>query len=114
MAYSAFAEAEHSGSSAPEILPGETIQTVALGVSLGRFFESFDVTPEGDTYESAVWLHGNERLRIHCADLPLRSARFASGKNPEIWDALVIEWAEIEGPLIQDWPPKGHQALFGD
>ena len=44
----------------------------------------------------------------------MRSARFASGKNPEIWDALVIEWAEIEGPLIEDWPPKGHRALFGD
>ena len=52
MAYSAFAEAEHSGSSAPEILPGETIQT---GPPITRrFFESFDVTPEGDTYESAV------------------------------------------------------------
>lgn len=114
MAYSAFAEAKHVGDDAPEILPGEKKQTVALGVTLGRFFDSFNVTPESNIYESTVWLHGNERLRIHCADLPLRSARFASGKNPEIWDALVIEWAEIEGPLIEQWPPKGHQALFGD
>jgi len=114
MAYSAFAEAEHVGDDVPKIFPGEKKQTVALGVTLGRFFDSFNVTPESDTYESTVWLHGNERLRIHCADLPLRSARFASGKNPEIWDALVIEWAEIEGPLIEDWPPKGHRALFGD
>ncbi len=114
MAYSAFAEAEHIGSQAPEILPGKKDQTVALGVSLGRFFESFDVTPEGGIYESTVWLHGSERLRLHCADLPIRSARFASGSNPEIWDALVIEWAEIEGPLIEAWPPKGHRALFGD
>jgi len=114
MAYSAFAEAEHAGDDVPEILPGDKNQTVALGVTLGRFFDSFNVTPESDTYESTVWLHGNERLRIHCADLPLRSARFASGKNPDIWDAFVIEWAEIEGPLIEQWPPKGHQALFGD
>lgn len=114
MAYSAFAEAEHVGDDAPEILPGRKNQTVALGVTLGRFFDSFNVTPESDTYESTVWLHGNERLRIHCADLPLRSARFASGENPEIWDAFVIEWAEIEGPLIEQWPPKGHRALFGD
>jgi len=98
----------------PELLEGSKNQTVALGVSLGRFFDSFDVTPEENTYECTVWLHGDERLRIHCADLPLRGAKFASGENPEIWDALAIEWAEIEGPLISEWPPPSHQALFGD
>lgn len=113
MAYSAFEQAEHSGV-LPELLAGEKNQTVALGVSLGRFFESFNVTPEVDTYECTVWLNGNERLRIHCADLPLRGAKFSSGGNPDIWDAVAIEWAEIEGPLIEEWPPKGHRLLFGD
>ncbi|TWT34096.1 hypothetical protein KOR42_53710 [Thalassoglobus neptunius] len=28
--------------------------------------------------------------------------------------ALGIAWVEVEGPLIEEWPPVGHQRLFGD
>jgi len=27
---------------------------------------------------------------------------------------LVVQWVEIEGPLIDSWPPPGHRQLFGD
>ncbi|MEM0969828.1 MAG: DUF1592 domain-containing protein, partial [Verrucomicrobiota bacterium] len=108
---SAFAE---EPASPPTLLPGEKDQSVALGVSLGRFLDSFDLTAKPATYETTVWLHGAERLRIHCADLPFRDTKFVQGKKPEIWDAVAIEWAEIEGPLVEDWPPAGHEMLFGD
>lgn len=114
IAYSAILNKDDPNAPRPELLPGKTNQTVALGISLGRFLESFDVGPETETYESTVWLHGEERIRLLCADLPLRSERFFEGGNPEIWDALAIEWAEIEGPLVEEWPPKSHQALFGN
>ena len=26
----------------------------------------------------------------------------------------VVEWVEIEGPLHEEWPPRGHQVLYGD
>lgn len=26
----------------------------------------------------------------------------------------VVEWVEIEGPLHEQWPPSGHQLLYGD
>ena len=26
----------------------------------------------------------------------------------------VVEWVEIEGPLHEQWPPRGHQLLYGD
>jgi hypothetical protein len=26
----------------------------------------------------------------------------------------VIEWVEIEGPLYEEWPPRGHRLLYGD
>ena len=97
-----------------ELLAGEKNQTVAIGVSLGRFLESFNVTPELDTYECTVWLNGDERLSFHCADLPFRDTKFATGKKPNVWDAVALEWAEIEGPLIKKWPPEGHRLLFGD
>ena len=28
--------------------------------------------------------------------------------------ALGILWVEVEGPLVETWPPAGHQLLFGD
>ncbi len=27
---------------------------------------------------------------------------------------LALQWVEVEGPLVQSWPPKGVGALFGD
>ncbi len=97
----------------PKLMPGRKNQTVSLGVALGRFLQSFDVTPEGDTYEATVWLHGSERLSIACTDLPFRDTKFVGGKKPEIRDGVAIEWVEIEGPIIEDWPPRSHQALLG-
>jgi hypothetical protein len=26
----------------------------------------------------------------------------------------VVEWVEIEGPLYEEWPPRGHRLLYGD
>jgi hypothetical protein len=26
----------------------------------------------------------------------------------------VVEWVEIKGPLYEQWPPRGHQLLYGD
>jgi hypothetical protein len=27
---------------------------------------------------------------------------------------LLIQWVDVEGPLLESWPPPGHQRLFGD
>lgn len=27
---------------------------------------------------------------------------------------IVIQWVDIEGPLIDEWPPQSHRRLFGD
>ena len=27
---------------------------------------------------------------------------------------LVVQWVEVEGPLLGEWPPVSHQRLFGD
>ncbi|MBA3698237.1 MAG: DUF1592 domain-containing protein [Planctomycetes bacterium] len=36
-------------------------------------------------------------------------------KGPKVpAPGIAIEWLEIEGPIIDQWPPAGHRALFGD
>ena len=27
---------------------------------------------------------------------------------------IALDWFEVEGPLFEQWPPRSHQALFGD
>ncbi|MFM8536695.1 MAG: DUF1592 domain-containing protein [Planctomycetaceae bacterium] len=27
---------------------------------------------------------------------------------------VVVEWVEITGPLVEEWPPRGHRLLYGD
>ena len=27
---------------------------------------------------------------------------------------LVVQWVDIEGPVVDEWPPKSHRLLFGD
>src|SRR6185369_9206037 len=27
---------------------------------------------------------------------------------------LVVQWVEVEGPLLDTWPPESHRRLFGD
>ncbi len=27
---------------------------------------------------------------------------------------IALDWFEVEGPIFEQWPPKSHQALFGD
>jgi len=27
---------------------------------------------------------------------------------------LVVQWVEVEGPLLESWPPKSHYQIFGD
>jgi hypothetical protein len=27
---------------------------------------------------------------------------------------LVVQWVDVEGPLVEEWPPRSHRLLFGD
>ena len=27
---------------------------------------------------------------------------------------LVVQWVDVEGPLLESWPPPSHRRLFGE
>jgi len=29
-------------------------------------------------------------------------------------DGIAVDWVELEGPLVGDWPGVGHRRLFGE
>lgn len=68
-----------------------------------------DATPR--EIEHRVYLQPNQRVQLTMLDGQnwLPGSRILEDKSP----AIAIKRIELEGPMIEQWPPKGHQALFG-
>ena len=82
-----------------------------------RKLGSFDVTPNDTTpKEMTVWLVAGEGLRPDAARLHRQWP--PDHKNPdEVEDgmpAVAFRWAEVEGPLLDEWPTAGHRAIFAN
>jgi hypothetical protein len=81
-----------------------------------RKLGSFDVNPQPTVSEMEVWLLAGETIRPDAARF-FRS-RPPDHKNPlagpDGMPGLAFQWMEVEGPLVDQWPPPGHQFLFGD
>jgi hypothetical protein len=81
-----------------------------------RRLGAFDVTPDPSVNELDVYLLKGETIR------PDPSRLFRS--RPPNWHNPLAEkdgcpgvnyrWLEVEGPIIDEWPPAGHVLLFGD
>ncbi len=81
-----------------------------------RKLGSFDVNPEPTVCDMEVWLQAGETIRPDAARL-FRS-RPPNHKNPlaqaDGMPGVAFSWMEVQGPLADQWPPIGHQLLFGD
>jgi hypothetical protein len=61
--------------------------------------------------EYRVYLQPNHRVEMAMLDGTnwLPGSKIAADQSP----AIALKRIEMEGPLIEQWPPKGHQSLFG-
>lgn len=83
-----------------------------------RKLGDFDATPEPAVHEIEAWLLAGEMIRPDAGRL-FRSRPGASRwQNPlaekDGQPGVVFRWLEVEGPIFEQWPPVGHQLLFGD
>ncbi len=103
-----------------EASPGRRAEPVTIYADtpprLLRKLGSFDVNPEPTVRELEVNLLAGETIRPDAARF-FRS-RPPDHKNPlatpDGMPGLAFRWMEVEGPLIEQWPPPGHRLLFGD
>jgi hypothetical protein len=83
-----------------------------------RWLGKFDVTPEPKVHELEVWLLAGEMLRPDAARLFRSRPGAGRWQNPlaerDGQPGVVFRWLEVEGPLYEQWPPAGHQLLFGN
>ncbi len=81
-----------------------------------RKLGSFDVNPEPTIREVDAWLLAGETIRPDAARL-FRS-RPPNHKNPlatpEGMPGVAFAWMEVDGPIVEQWPPASHKLLFGD
>ena len=80
-------------------------------VRILRRLGNFDFGPEPSVQEIEVWLKAGETIRPDAARL-VRS-RPPHFKNPfeeeDGMPGVAYQWMEVEGPLIESWPPSGHK-----
>ncbi|HEV7404607.1 MAG TPA: DUF1592 domain-containing protein [Chthoniobacteraceae bacterium] len=70
---------------------------------------------ESRVHELDVWLNQREMIGFNAASLaPVviyygRQDRAMGFTGP----CVISDWVEVEGPIYDVWPPRGHQLLFG-
>ena len=81
-----------------------------------RLVDYFAVPADKPTViEFTEQLEPENRIRIVADGLPaLPPAVEKVGADKYAGPGLVIQWVQIEGPLLASWPPMSHQRIFGN
>ena len=81
-----------------------------------RLIDYFAVPADQPTViEFTEQLEPENRIRIIATGLPaLPPAVEKVGADKYTGPGLVIQWVEVQGPLLESWPPPSHRAIFGD
>ena len=81
-----------------------------------RLIDYFAVPADKPTViEFTEQLEPENRIRIIAEGLPaLPPAVEKIGAEKYKGPGLVIQWVDVEGPLLDSWPPPSHKAIFGD
>lgn len=81
-----------------------------------RLVDYFAVPADRPTVvEFTEQLEPENRIRILAEGLPaLPPAVEKVGADKYTGPGLVIQWVDVEGPILESWPPPSHQAIFGD
>src|ERR1043165_6049875 len=81
-----------------------------------RLIDYFAVPADKPTVvEFTEQLERDNSLRIIADGLPALPPQVEKvGADKYTGPGLVIQWVDVEGPLLTTWPPPSHVAIFGD
>lgn len=77
------------------------------------FFDAPSLKPT--VHEFKVWLEPEEKVSFHVMTLPgtgPHNTGLANGVRSYEGPGVAFDWFEIEGPVLEDWPPLSQQRLF--
>ncbi|WP_231756321.1 DUF1592 domain-containing protein [Lignipirellula cremea] len=78
------------------------------------FFDARSLKPT--VHDFRVWLEPGERVSFHVMTLPATgpsNSGTSNGVRSYEGPGVAFDWFEIEGPLLEAWPPMSQQHLFG-
>ena len=102
----------HWNKAALEPLPAPETVTLHANDRLLGTFDAPSLAPRTHTLET--WLNAGEQLLFTAASIPPvrvyeRPGRAAAYVGP----GVAIDHLDVEGPIHDSWPPRGHQLLYG-
>ena len=79
----------------------------------------YDALPgEPQVIEFIQYFHYDETIGIYPYRLTYTREDLGYGRyqyeKTGTGPGLCVQWIEVEGPLVDEWPPKPHQQLYGD
>ncbi len=102
----------------------QTDQAVTFHVNAGPMDASaqqyligyFEVPPKEPTVVEFVdQMKARQTIRIVADGLKTRTQEVEKvGADKYEGPGMVVQWVEVEGPILDSWPPKSHQQIFGD
>jgi len=98
-----------------KVLPSPAPQAANMTVG-SRLLAYFDAPSlESKVQEAVVWLNPGEQLKWNPASLPWIRVSERPGKAAEyVGPGVALDWLEVEGPIVESWPPDSHKRLFGE
>jgi mono/diheme cytochrome c family protein len=98
-----------------KVLPSPVTQAANLmvGSRLLGYFDAPSLEPK--VQEVVAWLNPGDQIKWNPASLPWIRVSERPGKAADyVGPGVAIDWLEVEGPLVEAWPPEGHKRLFGN
>ncbi|WP_145362303.1 DUF1592 domain-containing protein [Stratiformator vulcanicus] len=94
----------------------DTDQNHVLSLYSGesRLLKTWDVANKPRVVEFTAWLKDGDGIELYCASLDDRNTAGAGKMKPYAGPGIAVDYLEMEGPLIDQWPADGHRLLFGD
>ncbi|MEM1294654.1 MAG: DUF1592 domain-containing protein [Verrucomicrobiota bacterium] len=79
----------------------------------------FEAPPEAaETFELEGFLEKGGMVKLDCMRLPTPMVpalpHTIQKSDPDGYPGVAFHWLEVEGPLIEEWPPASYRALFGE
>ncbi|HEX7897843.1 MAG TPA: DUF1592 domain-containing protein [Planctomycetota bacterium] len=84
-----------------------------IGSRLVGYFDAPSLEPK--THEVVTWLEPGDKVKWNPASLVWKRVSETKGKAAEyVGPGIALDWLEVEGPLVEAWPPESHRRLFDD
>ena len=79
---------------------------------------TFEAPPNApEIFEMEAFMEKGAMVKLDCMRLPspmVPAMPHTIKKGPDGFPGVAFHWLEVEGPLVEEWPPASYRALFAD